>query len=279
MGFGCNAAGIVGCRIIDSPRERLIAMITNNFVPCNGRFPTLIAILSMFFVGVSGGLTQSVGSALLLTILILLGVFMTFLVSKILSQTILKGVPSSFTLELPPYRRPQIGKVIVRSIFDRTMFVLGRAAVVAAPAGLLIWLLANIRVGDITLLAHCACFLDPFAQQLGMDGVILLAFILGLPANEIVVPIMIMAYLSTGTLTEMNNLAMLRQLLVENGWTLATAVSVMLFSLMHWPCSTTCLTIRKETQSIKWTAISFLVPTVMGMAVCFLFHQAVQLFG
>ena len=177
MGFGCNAAGIVGCRIIDSPRERLIAMITNNFVPCNGRFPTLIAILSMFFVGVSGGLTQSVGSALLLTILILLGVFMTFLVSKILSQTILKGVPSSFTLELPPYRRPQIGKVIVRSIFDRTMFVLGRAAVVAAPAGLLIWLLANIRVGDITLLAHCACFLDPFAQQLGMDGVILLAFI------------------------------------------------------------------------------------------------------
>ena len=279
MGFGCNAAGIVGCRIIDSPRERLIAMITNNFVPCNGRFPALIAILSMFFVGVSGGLTQSVGSALLLTILILLGVFMTFLVSKILSQTILKGVPSSFTLELPPYRRPQIGKVIVRSIFDRTMFVLGRAAVVAAPAGLLIWLLANIRVGDITLLAHCACFLDPFAQQLGMDGVILLAFILGLPANEIVVPIMIMAYLSTGTLTEMNNLAMLRQRLVENGWTWATAVSVMLFSLMHWPCSTTCLTIRKETQSIKWTAISFLVPTVMGMAVCFLFHQAVQLFG
>ncbi len=279
MGFGCNAAGIVGCRIIDSPRERLIAMITNNFVPCNGRFPTLIAILSMFFVGVSGGLTQSVGSALLLTVLILLGVFMTFLVSKILSQTILKGVPSSFTLELPPYRRPQIGKVIVRSIFDRTMFVLGRAAVVAAPAGLLIWLLANIRVGDITLLAHCACFLDPFAQQLGMDGVILLAFILGLPANEIVVPIMIMAYLSTGTLTEMNNLATLRQLLVENGWTWATAVSVMLFSLMHWPCSTTCLTIRKETQSIKWTAISFLVPTVMGMAVCFLFHQAVQLFG
>ncbi len=149
----------------------------------------------------------------------------------------------------------------------------------AAPAGLLIRLLANIRVGDITLLAHCACFLDPFAQQLGMDGVILLAFILGLPANEIVVPIMIMAYLSTGTLTEMNNLATLRQLLVENGWTWATAVSVMLFSLMHWPCSTTCLTIRKETQSIKWTAISFLVPTVKGMAVCFLFHQAVQLFG
>ena len=279
MGFGCNAAGIVGCRIIDSPRERLIAMITNNFVPCNGRFPTLIAILSMFFVGVSGGLAQSAGSAILLTGFILLGVCMTFLVSKILSKTILKGVPSSFTLELPPYRRPQIGKVIVRSIFDRTMFVLGRAAAVAAPAGLLIWLLANLKAGDMTLLAHCAHFLDPFAQMLGMDGVILLAFILGLPANEIVVPIMIMAYLSTGSLVEMNNLTMLRQLLIENGWTWSTAVSVMLFSLMHWPCSTTCLTIQKETQSIKWTAISFLVPTVAGITVCFLFHQAVQLLG
>ncbi len=163
MGFGCNAAGIVGCRIIDSPRERLIAMLTNNFVPCNGRFPTLIALLSMFFVGLSGGLAQSVGSALLLTGLILLGILMTFFTSKMLSKTVLKGVPSSFTLELPPFRRPQIGKVIVRSIFDRTMFVLGRAAAVAAPAGLLIWLMANITVGDLTLLAHCAHFLDPFA--------------------------------------------------------------------------------------------------------------------
>lgn len=279
MGFGCNAAGIVGCRIIDSPRERLIAMITNNFVPCNGRFPTLIAILSMFFVGVSGGLTQSVGSALLLTILILLGVFMTFLVSKILSQTILKGVPSSFTLELPPYRRPQIGKVIVRSIFDRTMFVLGRAAVVAAPAGLLIWLLANIRVGDITLLAHCACFLDPFAQQLGMDGVILLAFILGLPANEIVVPIMIMAYLSTGTLTEMNNLATLPSASGRKRVDLGNRCqrnafffdALALFDYLSYH--------SQRDPEYQVDGNIFLVPTVMGMAVCFLFHQAVQLFG
>ena len=183
MGFGCNAAGIVGCRIIDSPRERLIAMITNNFVPCNGRFPTLIAIITMFFVGVSGGAFDSLLSALMLTLFIILGICMTFAVSKLLSMTILKGIPSSFTLELPPYRRPQIGKVIVRSIFDRTLFVLGRAIAIAAPAGLLIWVMANVRTDGLTLLAHCCGFLDPFARLLGMDGVILMAFILGLPAN------------------------------------------------------------------------------------------------
>ena len=183
MGFGCNAAGIIGCRIIDSPRERLIAMITNNFVPCNGRFPTMIAIITMFFVGSAAGAFSSVLSAAILAGVIVLGVLMTLLISKILSATVLKGVPSSFTLELPPYRKPQIGKVIVRSIFDRTLFVLGRAIVVAAPAGLIIWLMANISVGDATLLAHCSGFLDPFAQVIGMDGVILLAFILGFPAN------------------------------------------------------------------------------------------------
>lgn len=278
MGFGCNAAGIVGCRIIDSPRERLIAMLTNNFVPCNGRFPTLIAILTMFFVGTAGGALQSVCSALLLTGIIVLGVLMTFLVSSLLSRTILKGVPSSFTLELPPYRKPQIGKVIVRSILDRTLFVLGRAMVVAAPAGMVIWILANVTVGDMTLLAHCAGFLDPFARFLGLDGVILMAFILGLPANEIVVPIIIMAYLATGSLTDFSDLSALRTLLVENGWTWITAVSTMLFSLMHWPCSTTCLTIRKETQSWKWTAAAFLIPTVMGMLVCAMFANCARLF-
>jgi len=276
MGFGCNAAGVVGCRIIDSPRERLIAIITNNFVPCNGRFPALIAILSMFFVGMGAGIGRSLLSAVFLTLVILTGIFMTFLVSKVLSGTILKGIPSSFTLELPPYRKPQIGKVIVRSIFDRTLFVLGRAVCVAAPAGLLIWLLANITVGDRTLLLHCSGFLDPFARLLGMDGVILLAFILGFPANEIVLPIMLMAYMATGTLVEMENLSLLKQLLVDNGWTWITAVSVMLFSLMHWPCSTTCLTIYKETQSMKWTAVSVLVPTFMGFAVCFLFTVAAR---
>ena len=279
MGFGCNAAGITGCRIIDSPRERLIAVITNNFVPCNGRFPTLVAIITMFFVGTAAGPLQSFWSAAALTGVILLGVFMTFLVSGLLSRTILKGVPSSFTLELPPYRRPQIGQVIVRSVFDRTLFVLGRAVVVAAPAGLVIWLLANITVDGATLLAHCSAFLDPFARLLGMDGVILMAFILGFPANEIVVPIIIMAYLANGTISDLDSLSQLRQLLTENGWTPLTAVCTMLFSLMHWPCSTTCLTIKKETQSLKWTAVSFAVPTAIGITVCFLVASVSRIFG
>lgn len=271
MGFGCNAAGIVGCRIIDSPRERLIAIVTNNFVPCNGRFPTLIAILTMFFIGFAAGPFESVLSAILLTGVILIGVIMTFVISKLLSKTILKGVASSFTLELPPYRKPQIGKVIVRSIFDRTLFVLGRAVAVAAPAGVVIWIMANVSIGDLTLLARCSGILDPFARLFGMDGVILLAFILGLPANEIVVPIIIMAYMASGSIMEMDSLNSLKQLLVDNGWTWITAVSTMLFSLMHWPCSTTCLTIKKETQSLKWTLISFIVPTIVGFAVCFAF--------
>lgn len=278
MGFGCNAAGIIGCRIIDSPRERLIAMITNNFVPCNGRFPTLIAILTMFFVGAAAGPFESVLSAVLLTCVIVLGVFMTFTVSGILTKTILKGVPSSFTLELPPYRKPQIGKVIVRSVFDRTLFVLGRAVAVAAPAGLIIWVMANITIGDMTLLNHCSAFLDPFAKFLGMDGVILLAFILGFPANEIVFPIIIMSYMASGSIMEFDSIWNLKQLLIDNGWTWITAISTMLFSLMHWPCSTTCITIKKETQSLKWTAVSFIVPTLMGIIVCSLFANFARLF-
>jgi len=232
----------------------------------------------MFFVGTAAGLFQSALSAVLLTLVIILGVVMTFAVSKILSLTILKGVPSSFALELPPYRKPQIGKVIVRSIFDRTLFVLGRAVVVAAPAGLVIWLMANITVGDYTLLAHCSNVLDPFGRLLGMDGVILLAFILGFPANEIVIPIIIMSYMATGTLVELEDLSSLRQLLADNGWTWITAVSTMLFSLFHWPCSTTCLTIRKETGSLKWTAISMAVPTLVGLVVCFIFANIARLF-
>ena len=278
MGFGCNAAGIIGCRIIDSPRERLIAMITNNFVPCNGRFPTLIAILTMFFVSGIAAQFTSLVSACLLTLVILLGVFMTFTVSKLLSKTMLKGMPSSFTLELPPYRKPQILKVLVRSIFDRTLFVLGRAVTVAAPAGLVIWLMANIHIGNATLLIHCANFLDPFANLMGLDGVILLAFILGFPANEIVIPIIIMAYMATGKIIELDNLSQLKQLLVDNGWTWMTAISVMLFSLMHWPCSTTCITIKKETQSLKWTAVSFLVPTICGIVICMIFTTLARLF-
>ncbi len=271
MGFGCNAAGVVGCRIIDSPRERLIAIITNNFIPCNGRFPTLIVIITMFFTGSVLGAGGSLLAAAFLSAFIVLSVFVTFLVSRILSHTILKGVPSSFTLELPPYRRPQVGKVIIRSIFDRTMFVLGRAIISAAPAGILIWLLANLRISDMTILSYMIEFLDPFARFLGMDGVILLAFILGLPANEIVIPIMIMAYLAQGSLIDISDTHILKKLLIDNGWTWITAINVMLFSLMHWPCATTCLTIRKETGSIKWVLVSFMIPTLVGVTVCFLF--------
>ena len=233
----------------------------------------------MFFIGGAVGAFASLASTLFLTGVIILGVLMTFLVSALLSKTILKGIPSSFTLELPPYRRPQVGRVIVRSIFDRTLVVLGRAAAVAAPAGLIIWLLANIQMDGVSLLAHCAAFLDPFARLLGLDGVILIAFILGFPANEIVVPIMIMTYLSTGSIQEFDNLTQLKALLVDNGWTWLTAVCTMLFSLMHWPCSTTCLTIRKETQSWKWTAVSILLPTLIGMAVCFMVAGAARLMG
>ncbi|CAK7052402.1 ferrous iron transport protein B [uncultured Tissierella sp.] len=279
MGFGCNAAGIIGCRIIDSPRERLIAIVTNNFVPCNGRFPILIAIISMFFAGFLDGPLKSIILALILTGVIVLGVIMTLIVSKLLSNTILKGIPSNFTLELPPYRKPQIGKIIVRSIFDRTLFVLGRAVAVAAPAGLIIWIMANIYIGNSSILTHSANFLDPFAKLIGLDGYILMAFILGFPANEIVIPIIIMSYMATGSLLELDSLVHLKDLLISNGWTWLTAVCVMLFSLMHWPCATTCLTIRKETQSLKWTAISFLVPTIIGIVVCFLVASTVRLVG
>ena len=275
MGFGCNAAGVVGCRIIDSPRERLIAIITNSFVPCNGRFPTLIAVITMFLAGMGAG--ASFGAAFLLTGMILLGIGLTFFVSWLLSATLLKGIPSSFALEMPPYRRPQIGKVIVRSVFDRTMFVLGRALLSAAPAGILLWVLANFEIDGMTMLSHLAGILDKPARLMGMDGVILLAFILGLPANEIVVPIMLMAYLAEGRLMEVSDLNTLRQLLVNQGWTWATAVSVLLFTSVHWPCATTLLTIRKETGSMKWTIISFLVPCILGCLLCMLFHGLVSL--
>ncbi|MDD2502797.1 MAG: ferrous iron transport protein B [Clostridia bacterium] len=275
MGFGCNAAGVIACRIIDSPRERLIATISNNFVPCNGRFPTLIALASIFIAGAAGAFS-SVAATFSVSAVIVLGVILTLFISKLLSKTILKGLPSSFTLELPPYRRPQIGRIIVRSIFDRTLFVLGRAVAVAAPAGLVIWLMANITVADASMLTHCAQFLDPFAHLIGLDGYILMAFILGLPANEIVIPILIMSYMSTGSMLELSSLSEMKQLFVSNGWTWLTAVCMMLFSLNHWPCATTLWTIHKETKSWKWTWISFLVPTVTGIVVCFIVAQGAR---
>lgn len=268
MGFGCNAAGVTGCRIIDSPRERLIAIITNSFVPCNGRFPMILAMISLFIVGTDAGIASSFLSAAALAGVIVLGTGVTLLVSAGLSGTVLKGMPSSFALELPPYRAPQIGKVLVRSVLDRTLFVLARAVISAAPAGLLIWLLANTSAGGESILESCAQILDPFARLMGLDGVILLAFILGLPANEIVLPIAAMLYLSQGTLVNLGEGTRLWEILAQNGWTASTAVSAILFSLMHWPCATTCQTIYKETKSVKWTLVSILVPTVTGVVFC-----------
>lgn len=277
MGFGCNAAGVTGCRIIDSQRERLVAILTNNFVPCNGRFPMMISVITMFFTGYVLGAWQSVMSALILSGIILLGILMTFLVSAVLTKTVLKGVPSSFILEMPPYRRPKIGEVVVRSVFDRTIFVLGRAISAAAPAGIVIWLMANVKIGNVTVLALCSDFLDPFGRIMGLDGIILMAFILGFPANEIVVPVMLMAYMNAGVLTEMTQLSEIKTLLIANGWTWQTAVSMLLFSLMHWPCATTMLTIKKETGSFKWTMLSFLIPTVVGVAICIIFNLLINL--
>lgn len=278
MGFGCNAVGVTGARIIDSQRERLIAILTNVFIPCNGRFPTLIALITMFFAGVLISPWNGIVSTLLLTGVIVFGIFLTLVISKILSKTLLKGVPSSFTLELPPYRRPQFGKVIVRSIFDRTLFVLGRAISVAIPAGAIIWLLANITISDVTLLTMISDFLDPFGRIMGLDGVILLAFILGFPANEIVVPIIIMAYMASGSMNNITDLSVLKTLFVDHGWTWITAICTMMFCLVHFPCATTLLTIKKETQSRKWTMLSFLIPTVCGIVLCIITNFILHLF-
>lgn len=278
MGLGCNAAGVVGCRIIDSPRERLIAILTNSLMPCNGRFPLLLTMIALLGAGggvwaglpVESPVLSSLLTALVLTLFILAAILATLGASFLLSRTLLKGVPSSFTLELPPYRRPQPGKVIVRSIFDRTLFVLGRAVAVAAPAGLVIWLLANLTVGGESLLMHIAGFLDPLGALMGLDGIILMAFILGFPANEIVLPIILMAYLQSGVLAPMDDKTAILSLLSSNGWTVKTAVCMAVFSLFHWPCSTTCLTIKKETGSLKWTAVSILLPTGIGVLLCML---------
>lgn len=273
MGFGCNAVGVTGCRIIDSPRERLLAILTNSLVPCNGRFPILIAIISIFFA--SGG---SLRATLLLTLVILFCIAMTLGVTWLLSHTLCRGEASSFALELPPYRRPQIGKVLVRSVLDRTLFVLGRAAAVAAPAGLLIWILANFTIGGESLLAHLSALLDPLGRLMGMDGVILLAFILGFPANEIVLPVALMTYLAQGTPVAVTDYTALREVLVQNGWTWVTAVCTLLFTVLHWPCSTTMLTVKKETGSLKWTFLAAVIPTALGMVLCMVVAQLLRWF-
>ena len=272
MGFGCNAAGVTACRIIDSPRERLIAILTNNFVPCNGRFPTILLLIAVFL---SVGKPWMSGLALFLVIGLSVG--MTLLVSFFLSRTVLKGMPSAFVLELPPFRRPQIGQVLVRSLLDRTIFVLGRAVTAAAPAGAVIWLLQRIQIGDGTLLTQIAMFLEPLGGLMGLSGPILLAFLLGLPANEIVLPILLMFYSQSGMLVEGGSQT--GAMLAANGWTWTTAVCAILFSLNHFPCATTLLTIRKETGSRKWTAISFLLPTIIGICLCAAVHGLFCFFG
>lgn len=275
MGLGCNAAGVVGCRIIDSERERLLAVLTNSLMPCNGRFPALIALMTMFF-SLSG---STLAAALLLTAALTLCVGLTFGATWLLSATVLRGKSSAFVLELPPYRAPQVGQVLVRSVFDRTLFVLGRAAAVAAPAGMVLWALANVYPGGVSLLTRCAAALDPLGHIMGMDGVLLLAFVLGFPANEIVLPIAVMGYLAQGSLGDVPGLAQMHALLTANGWTWTTAVSAVLFFLLHWPCSTTLWTIRRETGSAKWTLLAALLPTALGMALCAAFTALARALG
>ena len=275
MGLGCGAVGVTGARIIDSPRERLIAIITNCFVPCNGRFPAIIAIVSMFLT--SGSRFSSLISAVIMTGVISLSVLMTLVVSRILSKTVLKGVPAGFTLELPPYRIPRIGKVILRSVLDRTLVVLGRAVVVALPAGIIIWACSNINIGQETVLKTVATAIDPFARLFGMDGNVLFGFILALPANEIALPIMAMGY-SGGALAEISSLETTAALFYANGFGTVNAICTLVFILFHWPCATTILTIWKETKSIKWTVLSVIVPLLTGLSLCFFINIASKLF-
>jgi len=273
MGFGCNAAGIIACRIIESPRERLIAMITNNFVPCNGRFPTLIALSTIFLSGLVAAQFSNLAASLLVSVLVLFSIIVTLAISWLLSKTWLKGVPSSFTLELPPYRKPQLGRILYTSIIDRTIFVLGRAIAIAAPAGIIIWFLANINIGGNSILNHSAAFLQPFANLIGLDGFILMAFILGFPANEIVLPILIMSYMAEGAMLELDSIQAMKELFVDNGWTWLTTLNFMLFTLFHFPCGTTLWTIKKECGSNKWTLLSAIIPTVAGVIILFIITQ------
>jgi ferrous iron transport protein B len=278
MGFGCNAAGVVSCRVISSPRERLIAILTNNFVPCNGRFPTLIMLSGVFVAAAFQPALASLVAAASLAVIVLVGVFFTFLVSWGLSRTVLKGEPSSFTLELPPYRRPNIRQILYTSLIDRTLFVLWRAVVMAAPAGGLIWLLSHTTVAGTSLTDHIAAFLNPVGRAIGLDGVILLAYIIAIPANEIVIPTILMAYAGSGMLVQVDSLAELHALLVDHaGWTLLTAVCLMLFCVLHNPCSTTIWTVYKETGSAKWTVVGALLPLAIAFAVTFAVAQVARL--
>ena len=283
MGYGCNAAGIIATRIIDSPRERLIAIITNNFSLCNGRWPTQILIATLFIGSLVPAMFAGLVSASAVVAIALLGIALTFITSWFLSHTILKGEASAFSLELPPYRPPRILQTLYTSLIDRTIFVLWRAVVFAVPAGAVIWLIANITISGTSIANHIVNSLNPFGIFIGLNGVILLAYVIAIPANEIVIPtILMLTVLSArmagvgegaGVMFEFNDLSSYLTVFNAGGWTLLTAVNLMLFSLIHNPCSTTIYTIYKETRSIKWTIISALLPVVMGFVLCFFVAQ------
>ena len=278
MGLGCNAAGVIACRVIDSPRERLIAILTNNFVPCNGRFPTLIMLVNVFVAAEFSSTFASLAAAGAVVGVVVLGIAVTFAASWALSHTILRGEPSSFTLELPPYRVPNVKQILYTSLIDRTLLVLRRAVIMAAPAGGLIWLLSNVSVGGASLAAHVAHWLDPLGRALGLDGVILLAYVIAIPANEIVVPTILMAYTGAGMMMQVESLTQLRELLVVGqGWTLLTAICLMVFCVLHNPCSTTIWTIWKETRSTRWTIVGALMPLAVGMLITFAIAQGAAL--
>ncbi len=278
MGLGCNAVGVTGCRIISSPQERLVAILTNTFMPCNGRFGMLITLSAIFIGGYFSGSASSFVSTGFVLLLILIGVAVTLIVTKLLTSTVLKGEPASFAMELPPFRRPQLGKILTRSLLDRTLHILARALSVSAPSGAIIWLLSNITIGDATIISYLTEGLTPFAVLMGLDGAILLAFILALPANEIVLPIILMCYLSVGQTVEVPEITVLAEVLHSNGWTVLTAVNVMLFSLLHFPCATTLKTIKSETGSTFWTLIAFALPTAIGILACMLTTAVSKLF-
>lgn len=269
MGIGCNAVGVTGCRIIESKKMRLMAIITNSFIPCNGRYPMMIAVITMFLIN-DFGILSSIVCAFILVLLILLSIIMTFIVNKILSCTLYRDDKVSFVLELSDYRRVKLGDLIVRSVVERTLFVLGRAVTAAVIAGVIIYLVTNINIGDVTLLEFLSKMFEPIGNLMGLDGVILLAFILGIPANEIVIPIMLMIYLGTNTLTDYDSAQTLKTILVDNGWSITTAISFLIFTLFHFPCATTLMTIKKETNSWYICFLSFIIPLVIGIVLCVL---------
>lgn len=273
MGLGCNAAGVTSCNIIESPRERLIAILTNSFIPCNGRFPSIILMATILAAGVTG-IMRTTATVAVVFACVALAVMLTLAVSWVLSRTVLKGSPSGFILELPPYRRPRLLGVLKRSLWEKTVKILTRAVVVSAPAGIIIWILSNFQTGNVSWIHHMTDFFGPLAGIMGMDGVLLTAFILGLPANEIVMPIVLMIYTGGAGLISAGDTAAAARILTQNGWGFVNVLCALVFFLFHFPCATTLMTIKKETGSLKWTLAAFILPTLVGFLVCLVIRTA-----